>query len=45
MKSVFGILAGLVLGGIGAYGYINNLDAWGIWLGVGAIIIFMIIAE
>lgn len=40
MKSIFIVLAGTALCGIGAYGFANNVDLWGVWIVVGGLLIF-----
>ncbi|AQW88701.1 hypothetical protein FDH34_gp176 [Serratia phage BF] len=40
MKSGLIILAGLVLCGVGAFGYFKDLDLWGAWVIVGGLIVY-----
>lgn len=39
MKSGLIVLAGLLLCGVGAFGFFKELDLWGAWVIIGAIII------
>ncbi|SOK58981.1 hypothetical protein [Yersinia phage fHe-Yen9-03] len=40
MKSISIVLSGMALCGVGAYGFINNINLWGAWVIIGGIIIF-----
>jgi hypothetical protein len=39
MKSSLIVLAGLALCGVGAVGFFKDLDLWGAWVIVGALVI------
>lgn len=39
MKNAMIVLAGLALCGVGAFGFFKELDFWGAWVLIGAIII------
>lgn len=41
MIKFLGILGGIAVCGVGAYGFAHNLDYWGAWLAVGAILILI----
>jgi hypothetical protein len=44
-KSYFAIGAGTALCAVGAYGFANELNDWGWWLIIGAIIIGTVISD
>ncbi len=39
MKTVLIVLAGIALCGVGAFGFFKDLNYWGVWVLVGALII------
>ncbi|QOI71657.1 putative membrane protein [Erwinia phage pEa_SNUABM_50] len=40
MKSIAIVLTGAALCGVGAYGFVHNLDLWGAWVIVGGLIVY-----